>query len=110
MGEWEAGKPKWVQSLGLDDDAMPDLVPDMQLKVEEALKVLPFSCVQCASVVASLCPGECSVSLFFHARTLIIILDRFQLFQWVPTTCPTPMTVFWHTPVICHLSLLRRLC
>ena len=40
MGEWEAGKPKWVQSLGLDDDAMPELVPDMQLKVEEALKVL----------------------------------------------------------------------
>lgn len=30
-----------MQSLGLDDDAMPDLVPDMQLKVEEALKVLP---------------------------------------------------------------------
>eukprot|EP00892_Ulva_mutabilis_P006767 jgi/Ulvmu1/4462/UM002_0187.1 len=39
VGEWEAGKPKWVQSLGLDEDAMPELVPDMQLKVEEALKI-----------------------------------------------------------------------
>jgi hypothetical protein len=39
VGEWEAGKPKWVQSLGLEGSPPPDIMADMQAKVEQALEV-----------------------------------------------------------------------
>jgi hypothetical protein len=47
VGEWEAGKPKWVQALGLEGEALPELLPDMQSKVRQALEVcfLPQSCL-----------------------------------------------------------------
>lgn len=38
VGEWEEGKPKWVQSLGEDGDE-PNLSDDMQEKVTRALEV-----------------------------------------------------------------------
>ena len=39
VGEWEEGKPKWVQSLGDDDAGQAALSADMQAKVATALQV-----------------------------------------------------------------------
>ena len=39
VGEWEDGKPKWVQSLGDDEDGDNDLPEEMQSKVARALEV-----------------------------------------------------------------------
>lgn len=60
VGEWEAGKPKWVQALGLEGEALPELLPDMQSKVRQALEVrLPSYCI-----MHSMC------FLFWHIKCL----------------------------------------
>ena len=48
VGEWEEGKPKWVQSLGENGMQQETLSDEMQAKVASALKVLLLSdCVCC---------------------------------------------------------------
>jgi hypothetical protein len=39
VGEWEDGKPKWVQTLGEGSEETSKLSEDMCAKVEAALKV-----------------------------------------------------------------------
>ena len=49
VGEWEEGKPKWVQSLGDDSMQTEKLSEEMQAKVATALQVLLSQCQACVA-------------------------------------------------------------